>query len=283
MDARDLEVREIGFDAEREGPQRAVVLAPRWGSPGQTFPVLIALHGRGEANRGLEVGAWGWTRDYWLDRTMLRLRRPPLTADDLLGLATPRYLDKLNRTITKQPLRGLVVVCPHTPDILATRDLDAAEPFSRFVVDSLLDTVRKQFPAMTSASATGIDGVSLGGRMALLCALEQPRAFGCVGTLQAAIHDDEVSAIADRATTVWRNGGAPHALRLLTSDRDPFRPTLHKLAIALGGGGVPVTYEVVPGPHDYDFNRGPGGYDMLLWHDRVLRGEPPPEASAAQD
>jgi hypothetical protein len=30
---------------------------------------------------------------------------------------------------------------------------------------------------------------------------------------------------------------------------------------------------VVPGPHDYPFNRGPGAIEMLLWHDRVLRGE----------
>jgi iron(III)-salmochelin esterase len=32
---------------------------------------------------------------------------------------------------------------------------------------------------------------------------------------------------------------------------------------------------VIPGGHDYTFNRGPGGIEMLLWHDRVLRGEAP--------
>jgi hypothetical protein len=30
----------------------------------------------------------------------------------------------------------------------------------------------------------------------------------------------------------------------------------------------------VPGPHDYEFNRGPGAYEMLMFHDRVLRGQP---------
>jgi hypothetical protein len=40
--------------------------------------------------------------------------------------------------------------------------------------------------------------------------------------------------------------------------------------------GVPVFFDLVLGPHDYDFNRGPGGIEMLLFHDRVLRGEPPP-------
>ena len=64
-------------------------------------------------------------------------------------------------------------------------------------------------------------------------------------------------------------------MRLLTSTDDPFRPTLHKLAQAMGAAGVRVDYELVPGPHDYDFNRGPGAYEMLLWHDRILRGQPP--------
>ena len=30
------------------------------------------------------------------------------------------------------------------------------------------------------------------------------------------------------------------------------------------------------GPHDYVFNQGPGGVEMLLFHDRALRGEPSP-------
>ena len=32
-----------------------------------------------------------------------------------------------------------------------------------------------------------------------------------------------------------------------------------------------VTHEmlVVPGNHDYEFNRGPGGAEMLVWHELV--------------
>jgi hypothetical protein len=39
--------------------------------------------------------------------------------------------------------------------------------------------------------------------------------------------------------------------------------------------GVPNVLVVVPGPHDYPFNRGPAVYEMLLHHDRVLRGLQP--------
>ena len=43
---------------------------------------------------------------------------------------------------------------------------------------------------------------------------------------------------------------------------------------ALNAEHVAHEFVVVAGPHDYAFNRGPGGIEMLLWHDRVLRGEP---------
>ena len=33
---------------------------------------------------------------------------------------------------------------------------------------------------------------------------------------------------------------------------------------------------IVPGPHDYAFNRGPGCAEMLLWQERALRSLPSP-------
>jgi len=85
----------------------------------------------------------------------------------------------------------------------------------------------------------------------------------------------EPKAFADRARQALDQAGKPWPLRLLTSDGDPFRPTLAKLADELRAREVEASYEVVAGPHDYSFNRGPGAYEMLLWHDRVLRGEVP--------
>jgi hypothetical protein len=38
---------------------------------------------------------------------------------------------------------------------------------------------------------------------------------------------------------------------------------------------VTHTFDTVLGTHSYRFNRGPGAYEMLLYHDRVLRGLPP--------
>ena len=63
-------------------------------------------------------------------------------------------------------------------------------------------------------------------------------------------------------------------LRLVTSDQDYFRGAIGQLHLALESEGIEHEHLVLPGPHDYIFNRGPGGVEMLLWHDRVLRGEP---------
>jgi hypothetical protein len=51
---------------------------------------------------------------------------------------------------------------------------------------------------------------------------------------------------------------------------------VERLSQALHEEHIPHELLVTPGPHDYVYNRGPGSYEMLLWHERVLRGLPPP-------
>jgi hypothetical protein len=64
---------------------------------------------------------------------------------------------------------------------------------------------------------------------------------------------------------------------LLTSDGDYFLASTKAISLAMKQAGVPHSLVIVPGPHDYPFNRGPAVYEMLLYHDRVLRGLPPIE------
>jgi enterochelin esterase-like enzyme len=65
-------------------------------------------------------------------------------------------------------------------------------------------------------------------------------------------------------------------LRLLTSDRDFFLEETKAISKALSQAEVRHELNVVTGKHDYAFNRGPGGFEMLLYHDRVLRDLPAP-------
>ncbi len=193
---------------------------------------------------------------------------------DFLDLADAARLERINRSLAQHPYRGLIVVCPYTPDILAgSRPLTAAQPFARFVVDELLPRVRRETPALGDARSTGIDGVSLGGRASLLVGLERAGSFGAVASLQAAFDSADAPAVTLLAR-VAREQNPGLRLRLLTSDGDYFLNANRALSAALDAAHIEHQLDVVPGPHDYDFNRGPGVYEMLLFHDRALRGEP---------
>lgn len=247
--------------AERGGPSRATVLAPTAGGP---FPVLVALPGRGEVVRGPEAAAEGWLVDYHLDRAIAAATRG-LRREDFAGHVGDARLREL---ASRPPLRGLVVVCPDIGDVLAgERRLDACDAWARALVDDVLPEVRRRF---ATTGATGIDGVSLGGRAALLAGLAHPEAFTAVGSLQAAIRAPEVPELVERARR-WADARRGGALRLLTSDGDYFRPVIGDLARALGAASVAHEHVVVAGPHDYSFNRGPGGIEMLMFHDEALR------------
>src|SRR5688572_11895136 len=85
---------------------------------GETLPLLIALHGRGETLKGPERGARGWLDDYALARAAARLRRPPLTSKDFHGFVEPARLAGLNAALAREPHEGVAVACPFLPDIL---------------------------------------------------------------------------------------------------------------------------------------------------------------------
>jgi predicted esterase len=236
-------------------------------------PLLIALHGRGEAGRGLEAGARGWRDDYHLDRAIARLEAPPLRSDDLLGFTRPERLAELNASLASHPYAGLAVACPYTP-IVADRSVEGAAPFAGFLRDKLIPAAGERLGAPAARERTGIDGVSMGGRLALLVGLSHPEVFGAVGALQPAIRPGEADWLADLA--VAARDKARLSLRLVSSEDDPFLEAVRALGAALDKRGVEHRVVVTPGPHDYAWNRGPGGYEMLLWHERVLRGLPPP-------
>src|SRR5690606_39738438 len=122
-------------------------------------------------------------------------------------------------------------------------------------------------------ASTGIDGVSLGGRAALLVGLSKPTAFGAVASTQAAVDKGELdrfAALASKAQHV--NPGL--SVRLLTSSEDYYHDVLVDLQRQFGGRGVSSELLVVQGTHSYAFNRGPGAIEMLLYHAHVLAKAP---------
>ncbi len=167
---------------------RRRVVVPTWGTPTDRFPVVVALHGRGEAMKAPTEGALGWPRDYALVRAFDRLRAPPLRDADYEGLVEPARMAETNAALATRAFGGLIVVCPWLPDVhpAATADISA---YARFVLETLLPRVRRETPAIPTPEATGIDGVSLGGVIGLRIGLTYPEAFAAVGGIQPALAD----------------------------------------------------------------------------------------------
>ncbi|HEY3495698.1 MAG TPA: alpha/beta hydrolase-fold protein [Polyangiaceae bacterium] len=264
----------LDFPATPVGRISVVVALPER-REGQRLPLLVALHGRGETLKGPERGARGWVDDYALARAAARLRRPPLTAKDFEGFVEQARLARLNGALAEVPHGGVAVACPFLPDILSSDDpFFGAAPYATFLCDVLLPKLRAEFPLLAAPAATGIDGVSLGGRAAIAVGLLRPDAFGAIGTLQAALEPKNAVQIVRRAREA-RERNPSLRLRLLTSSDDYYNAVTHAVHNALRYAEIEHDFLVVPGPHDYVFNRGPGALEMLAYHDRVLRGRTP--------
>ena len=263
------------------GTQRVLVTFPRLGGhrehpPGERYPIVVALHGRGEAQQGPERGYLGWTTRYGLPDHFGALMRGRLYASDYRGYVREAHLDAVNASLRERPFRGLMVVTPYIPDV--GREGVASERLAEigdWLSGPLLEAVRERFDgAARTREGTSIDGISLGGRVALTVGFAHPEVFGVVGGMQPAIRGDE-AALASRALEAAEV--QPQRIRLLSSEEDPFLEATRALSRALGERRVSHRLTVVPGPHDYGFNRGPAGIEMLYFHDRALAREPLPE------
>ena len=256
------------------GRMNAVVVVPARAAEDR-FPVLLTFHGTGEARKGPEKGARGWLDDYGMYKAIERLQQPPLTAADLQGFVDEARLAKLNAALAANPYRGLIIVNSYTPDMLrGDEPFSKVPPLAKFAIEELLPRARRETPAIGTSQTTGVDGISLGGRAALAIGLRNPEAFAAVGGLQPAFDMENAGPVAVRAAQAHQKNPAL-SFRLLTSDGDYFLGSTKAISTAMKQAGVPHTLVVVPGPHDYPFNRGPAVYEMLLHHDRVLRGLPP--------
>ncbi len=272
---RESPVREMTwkFQETPMGRIDVAVAVPTGASPSRRMPVLIALHGQGESRKPPEKGARGWLDDYRMRRTIARLASPPLYRTDFGGMVDDERLERFNRSLKARPYRGVIVVCPYLPDDFHQKHMHAkAATYGDFLLNTLLPRVYKETPAVGTPTATGIDGVSLGGRVAVLVGLDHPARFGAVGGTQAAFGERQVPDLARRvAAAREKNPGL--RFRLISSERDRFRKMTVSLSRALEQRAIPHHVDIVKGDHSYEFNRGPGGYEMLLYYDRVLRGE----------
>jgi poly(3-hydroxybutyrate) depolymerase len=236
----------------------------------ERYPLVIAFHGMGESKLGPERGYKAWAERYGLVAAYEALLGGLLVRDAFGGLVRDAELKALNAELKARPFKGVFVVGVYTPDLLSEVDHpERIEAYAEWVAKKLVPKAQRMFPIIsTEPRRVGVDGVSLGGMVALEVGLRFPEVFGAVGTMQPAIRGREAE-LAERAARA--QAAAPQALRLLSSDQDPLLPVTRTLSAELRKRHVAHTLQVTPGGHDYAFNKGPGAVELLHFHERALR------------
>lgn len=258
------------------GAQPVVVVIPTLADAQHRLPVLVVFHGRGEALKAPTRGARGFIEDYGLLTALQRLEKPPLLRSDFGGFIAAERLQSINDSLEARPYQGLIVVCPYLPDILRTENLfSEGKDLADFIASVVLPKVYAETPALPGSAHTAVDGVSLGGRAALALLAFSPQAFAAAAATQPAVDEKEIARLAALAVLARRRNPGLR-LRLLTSDEDYFLQPTRDLSRALHENQVNHQLDQVRGNHSYDFNRGPGVYEMLLFADRALHEADPP-------
>ena len=264
-------VERITVPSASLGAQPVVVMLPQGYDAGrrQPYPMLLAFSGRGEATLPPARGVWGWVRDYHLQRQARALARGKLVRADFHGLVSNAWLQRYNRSLAAAPYAGMVVVCPHTYDLLSQPKL-GHKAYERFYIHELPAAVRQRYNVRQAPGGLGLDGVSLGGLWSIYLGLGHPVEVGQVGALQPAVTPflTELRSLAAGNRALLRR----RPISLVTSTGDGLRPVVSRLSAMLRQVKVEHQFSVLTGPHDYVFNQGPGGIHMLLWHDRRFQG-----------
>jgi iron(III)-salmochelin esterase len=251
------------------GSTRVGVLVPRGMTPGQRLPLLVAFHGWGESARGVERGVWGWAHDYELGASHGELLRSPLRREAFLGFVESSRFRRLRDDLVGRRYEGLVVVTPYTPNVMGEGGSALSVAYGDWVARVVVARARAELPVRSGRESTGVDGVSLGGLLALETGFRNPETYGVVSALQPA-----VNGRIERVMSAYQMSPSRpvQTIRLVGSRTDWLTRHIRQLDQVLRARHIVHELRVVEGPHDYVFNRGAGGIEMLLFHDRALRG-----------
>lgn len=253
------------FESPGLGPIPVLVRVPAY-QPPALLPVLIVLHGRGEAQKAPERGARAFIEDYALERSWQWLAAEA-GARIVPADVPPKFQNSVESQLDAQAFRGMVVVMPYLPDRFKGAEVIANAPEYARVLEEVIDRVKRELPVRQEPTAWALDGISLGGRVAMACAPELAAKIGAQGAVQAAIDERELTLFADLLVKArQRNPELRHTLA--TSEQDYFRGVLTRHHQLLERRSLTHDWVVLPGDHSYAFNRGPGVTHLLLSYDR---------------
>ncbi len=272
----DLRVIDLSLEGDPRLATRVAIFVPNHLAKEEKVPLLVLLHGLGETwDQG--VGAYAWVERYGLGNAYARLRRAPITRTSRqTSLLPDAHLAELNASLAAQPFRGVAIACPYTPNVVKLPDPAAAlDAYAAWIAEVVVPRARKEAPVFVDAAHTSLDGVSLGGYLAIEVFCRRPDVFGALGCVQSAMSPLKVPVYAERIAAIHaaaiKAGRPAPTVHVETASSDPMRDINRTFADELTRRGVGTDFLVLPGQHDQTFLRESGSLEMLLWHDRRPR------------
>jgi putative tributyrin esterase len=89
----------------------------------------------------------------------------------------------------------MIVVMPAADRNYTSQSTEAQARYHEFVASELVDYVDSHYRTIASQQGRAIGGISMGGRIAIMTALQHPARFGLVGAFSPAVRQDAEEAV----------------------------------------------------------------------------------------
>jgi S-formylglutathione hydrolase FrmB len=179
----------------------SILLPSGYGDSEKRYPVVYLFHGGGQ------------------DHTAFMARRifPPLAK-----------------------MQEAIFVMPAADRNYSGMSADAQARYNAYIASELVDYVDANYRTIASPRSRAIAGISMGGRIATMTALQHPQRFGIVGAFSAALRGDSNEAVATAA-------GSATYFYVSCGTRDSLLPGSQQFVMRLAEQKLAHEYHEIPG------------------------------------
>jgi S-formylglutathione hydrolase FrmB len=133
-----------------------------------------------------------------------------------------------------------IFVMPAADRNYSAMSADAQARYNAYVASELVDYVDANYRTIASPQSRAIAGISMGGRIATMTALQHPQRFGVVGAFSAALRTDTNESVA-------RAAGSPTYFYVSCGTRDSLLPVSQQFVMRLTEEKLAHEYHEIPG------------------------------------
>lgn len=136
--------------------------------------------------------------------------------------------------------QAAIFVMPAADRNYSAMSADAQARYNAYVASDLVDYVDANYRTISSPQSRAIAGISMGGRIATMTALQHPQRFGIVGAFSAALRIDAIESVAHAA-------GSATYFYVSCGTRDSLLPASQQFVMRLAEQKLAHEYHEIPG------------------------------------